>query len=106
MTNPEFITMIERYHKPAQNVKIKAGYVLIGAAIIGVAYVAIKSSISKSKEIRQLKDFTSKNLESNKQLVSKNAMLENNLNQHVSIINSLNAEKKALLERLKSVSSI
>jgi hypothetical protein len=106
MTNPEFITMIERYHKPAQNVKIKAGYVLIGAAIIGVAYVAIQSSISKSKEIRQLKDFTSKNLESNKQLALKNAMLENNLNHHVSIINSLNAEKKALLERLKSVSSI
>ena len=107
MTNTEFLTMIERFHKPAKNVKIKAAYVLVG---IGIAYFAIKSSVTKSKEIRQLKDATSKNHESIKNLTSRSAMLEHDLQQNESIIESLNKDKKELTAKLdeakiKSVSS-
>lgn len=100
MTNPEFLTMIERFHKPAQNVKIKATYVLIGIGLIGVAYFAIKSSTTKSREIRQLKDASSKNFESIKHLTSKAAMLEHDLQQKESIIESLNKEKKELAAKI------
>ena len=110
MTNPEFLTMIERFHKPAKNVKIKAAYVLAGIGIIGIAYFAIKSTVAKSKEIRQLKDATSKNHESIKNLTSRSAMLEHDLQQNESIIESLNKDKKELTAKLdeakiKSVSS-
>ena len=110
MTNQQVWTMVERFHKPAQNVKIKAVYVMIGIGIIGVAYFAIKSSTTKSKEIRQLKDATSKNLESIKNLTSRSAMLEHDLQQNESIIETLNFEKKELTAKLdeannKSVSS-
>ena len=100
MTNPEFLTMIERFHKPAKNVKIKAAYVLIGIGLIGVAYFAIKSSTTKSKEIRLLKDSKSKNLESIKHLTSRSAMLEHDLHQNESIIETLNIENKELTAKL------
>jgi len=90
MTNPEFLTMIERFHKPAKNVKIKAAYVLVGIGIIGIAYFAIKSSVTKSKEIRQLKNLT-----------SRSAMLEHDLQQNESIIESLNKEKKELVAKIE-----
>jgi hypothetical protein len=92
--------MVERYHKPAQNVKIKAAYVLIGIGLIGVAYFAIKASTTKSKEIRQLKDASLKNLESIKNLTSRSAMLEHDLQQNESIIESLNKEKKELAAKI------
>ena len=101
MTNPEFLTMIERFHKPAKNVKIKAAYVLVGIGIIGIAYFAMKSSVIKSKEIRQLKDATSKNLESIKNLTWRSAMLEHDLQQNESIIESLNKEKKELVAKIE-----
>lgn len=100
MTNPEFLTMIDRFHKPAKNVKIKAAYVLVGIGIIGIAYYAIMSSVTKSKEIRQLKDARSKDLESIKNLTSKAAMLEQDLQQNESIIESLNKEKKELAAKI------
>ena len=100
MTNPEFLTMIERFHKPAKNVKIKAAYVLIGIGLIGVAYFAIKASTTKSKEIRQLKNATLKNLESIKNLTSRSAMLEHDLQQNESIIETLNIENKELTAKL------
>ena len=100
MTNQQVWMMVERYHKPAQNVKIKAAYVLIGIGLIGVAYFAIKSSTTKSKEIRLLKDSKSKNLESIKHLTSRSAMLEHDLQQNESIIESLNKEKKELAAKI------
>lgn len=100
MTNQQVWMMVERFHKPAQNVKIKAAYVMIGIGLIGVAYFAIKASTTKSKEIRQLKDATSKNLESIKNLTSKAAMLEHDLQQNESIIESLNKEKKELAAKI------
>ena len=105
MTNPEFLTMIERFHKPAKNVKIKAAYVLVGIGIIGIAYFAIKSSVTKSKEIRQLKDDTSKNHESIKNLTSRSAMLEHDLQQNESIIESLNKEKKELVAKIEKANN-
>ena len=92
--------MIERFHKPAQNVKIKAAYALIGIWLISIAYFAIKSTVTNSKEIQQLKDVTSKNLESIKNLISKAAMLEHDLQQNESIIESLNLDKKELTAKL------
>ena len=100
MTNPQFMTMVERFHKPAQNVKIKATYVIIGIGLISVAYIAIKASTTKSKEIRQLKDATLKNLESIKNLTSRTAILENDLQQNETIIETLNIEKKELTAKL------
>ncbi len=100
MTNEEVVAMVERFHKPAQNVKIKAAYVLVGIGLIGVAYFAIKAASIKSKENRQLKDVTSKNLESIKNLTSKTAMLEHDLQQSESIIETLNIEKKGLIAKL------
>jgi len=110
MTNEQVMAMVERFHKPAQNVKIKAAYVILGVGIIGIAYFAIKSSVTKSKEIRQLKDATSKNHESIKNLTSRSAMLEHDQKQNESIIESLNRDKKELIAKLdeannKSVSS-
>ena len=110
MTNEQVVAMVERFHKPAQNVKIKAAYVLVGIGLIGVAYFAIKAASIKSKEIRQLKDVASKNLESIKNLTSRTAMLEHDLQQNESIIESLNRDKKELTAKLdeannKSVSS-
>lgn len=100
MTNEQVVAMVERFHKPAQNVKIKAAYVLVGIGLIGVAYFAIKAASIKSKEIRQLKDVASKNLESIKNLTSRTAMLEHDLQQNESIIETLNIEKKALIAKL------
>lgn len=100
MTNEQVVAMVERFHKPAQNVKIKAGYVLVGIGLIGVAYFAIKAASIKSKEIRQLKDVTSKNLESIKNLTSRTAMLEHDLQQNESIIDSLNRDKKELIAKI------
>ena len=100
MTNEQVMAMVERFHKPAQNVKIKAAYVILGVGIIGIAYFAIKSSVTKSKEIRQLKDATSKNHESIKNLTSRSAMLEHDLQQNESIIETLNFEKKELTAKL------
>jgi len=105
MTNQQVWMMVERYHKPAQNVKIKAAYVLIGIGLIGVAYFAIKSSATKSKEIRLLKDSKSKNLESIKHLTSRTAMLENDLHQNESIIETLNKEKKELVAKIEKANN-
>jgi len=110
MTNEQVVAMVERFHKPAQNVKIKAAYVLVGIGLIGVAYFAIKSSTTKLKENRQLKDTASKKDESIKNLTSRTAMLEHDLQQKESIIESLNRDKKELTAKLdeannKSVSS-
>ena len=103
MTNQQVWLMVERFHKPAQNVKIKATYVLIGLCITAIAYYAIKSSVTKSKEIRQLKDTTSKNQESIKNLTSRTEMLEHDLQQNESIIESLNNEKKELTAKIDNV---
>ena len=100
MTNEQVMVWIERFHKPAQNVKIKAAYVMLGMGIIGIAYYAIKMSVTKSKEIRLLKDSTSKNLESIKNLTSRSAMLEHDLQQNESIIETLNIENKDLTAKL------
>lgn len=105
MTNPNFMRMIEGYHKPAHNVKIKAGYVFFGLGLIGVAYLAIKSSTEKSKEIKQLKDFTSKNLESIKILSSKTEMLAYDLQQSESIITSLKNENKNLTVKIEKANN-
>jgi predicted RNase H-like nuclease (RuvC/YqgF family) len=105
MTNEQVMVWIERFHKPAQNVKIKAAYVILGVGIIGIAYFAIKSSVTKSKEIRQLKDATSKNHESIKNLTSRSAMLEHDLQQNESIIESLNKEKKELVAKIEKANN-
>jgi len=105
MTNEQVMVWIERFHKPAQNIKIKAAYVIIGVGIIGIAYFAIKSSVTKSKEIRQLKDATSKNHESIKNLTSRSAMLEHDLQQNESIIESLNSDKKELTAKLNEANN-
>ncbi len=103
MTNQQVMWMVERYHKPAQNVKIKTTYILIGLGIIGVAYVAIKSSITMSKEILELRGNKLKNLESIYNLTSKTAMLEYDLQQNESIIETLSNERKSLLAELHKV---
>lgn len=100
MTNQQVWMMVERFHKPAQNVKIKATYVLIGIGLIGVAYFAIKSSTTKSKEIRYLKDILTNNHETINSLTSRTAMLEYDLGQKVSIIESLTYENKDLIVKL------
>jgi peptidoglycan hydrolase CwlO-like protein len=100
MTNQQVWMMVERFHKPAQNVKIKAAYVMIGLGIIGVAILAIKSSTTKSKEIRYLKDILTNNHETINSLTSRTAMLEYDLEQKVSIIESLNKEKKELAAKI------
>ncbi len=105
MTNQQVWMMVERYHKPAQNLKIKAAYDLVGIGIIGIAYFAIKSSVTKSKEIRQLKDATSKNHESIKNLTSRSAMLEHDLQQNESIIESLNKEKEELVAKIEKANN-
>ena len=105
MTNPDFLTRIERFHKPAKNVKIKAAYVLAGIGIIGIAYFAIKSTVTKSKEIRALKDASSKNLDSIKNLTSKTAMLEHDLKQNESIIETLNKEKRELVAKIEKANN-
>ena len=105
MTNEQVMVWIERFHKPAQNVKIKAAYVMLGMGIIGIAYYAIKMSVTKSKEIRLLKDSTSKNLESIKNLTSRSAMLEHDLQQNESIIESLNKEKKELVAKIEKANN-
>jgi len=105
MTNQQVWMMVERFHKPAQNVKIKAAYVMIGIGLIGVAYFAIKASTTKSKEIRQLKDATLKNHESIKNLTSRSAMLEHDLQQNESIIESLNKEKKELVAKIEKANN-
>jgi len=97
--------MVERFHKPAQNVKIKATYVLIGIGIIGVAILAIKSSTTKSKEIRYLKDILTNNHETINSLTSRTAMLEYDLEQKVSIIESLTFENKDLIVKLDNASN-
>jgi hypothetical protein len=100
MINQEVMWMIERYHKPSQNVKIKTIYLLMGLGLMVVTYYAIKSSITKSQEIQELKDCTSKNLESIHTLTSKTAMLEYDLEQNESIIETLSKERKSLLAEL------
>ena len=100
MNNTEFFNMIDRYHAPAKNVKIKTIYIFAGIALIGVAYFAIKASTTKSKEIRQLKDASLKNLESIKNLTTRSAMLEHDLQQNESIIESLNKENKELAAKI------
>ena len=105
MTNEQVMAMVERFHKPAKNVKIKAAYVILGVGIIGIAYFAIKSSVTKSKEIRQLKDARSKNHESIKNLTSRSAMLEHDLQQNESIIESLNSDKKELTAKLNEANN-
>ncbi len=105
MTNPQVWMMVERYHKPAQNVKIKAAYVLIGIGLIGVAYFAIKSSTTKSKEIRYLKDILTNNNETINSLTSRTAMLEYDLEQKVSIIESITHENKDLTVKLDKASN-
>jgi hypothetical protein len=97
--------MVERFHKPAQNVKIKATYVLIGIGIIGVAILAIKSSMTKSKEIRHLKDILNNNNKTINSLTSRTAMLEYDLEQKVSIIESLTFENKDLIVKLDNASN-
>jgi hypothetical protein len=97
--------MVERFHKPAQNVKIKATYVLIGIGIIGVAILAIKSSTTKSKEIRYLKDILTNNNETINSLTSRTAMLEYDLEQKVSIIESITYENKDLTVKLDKASN-
>jgi uncharacterized membrane protein YvbJ len=105
MTNEQVMAMVERFHKPAQNVKIKVTYVIIGIGLIGVAYFAIKASTSKSKEIRELKNAKSKNLESIKNLTSRSAMLEHDIQQNESIIESLNSDKKELTAKLNEANN-
>jgi len=105
MTNEQVMAMVERFHKPAQNVKIKVTYVIIGIGLIGIAYFAIKASTTKSKEIQQLKDATSKNHESIKNLTSRSAMLEHDLQQNESIIESLNMEKKELVAKIEKANN-
>jgi hypothetical protein len=97
--------MVERYHKPAQNVKIKAAYVILGVGIIGIAYFAIKSSVTKSKEIRHLKDILNNNNKTINSLTSRTAMLEYDLEQKVSIIESLTFENKDLIVKLDNASN-
>jgi hypothetical protein len=94
--------MVERFHKPAQNVKIKTAYVLIGIGLIGVAFFAIKSSKTKSKEIRQLKDILDNNHKIINSLTSRTAMLENEIEQKELIIDSLTNEKRALIEQVNT----
>ena len=105
MTNPQVWMMVERFHKPAQNVKIKAAYVMIGLGIIGVAILAIKSSTTKSKEIRHLKDILNNHNKTINSLTSRTAMLEYDLEQKVSIIESLTFENKDLIVKLDNASN-
>jgi hypothetical protein len=105
MTNQQVWMMVERFHKPAQNVKIKAAYVMIGLGIIGVAILAIKSSTTKSKEIRYLKDILTNNHETINSLTSRTAMLEYDLEQKVSIIESITYENKDLTVKLDKASN-
>lgn len=105
MTNQQVMWMVERYHKPVQNVKIKTTYILIGLGILGVAYIAIKSSITMSKEILELKDCISKNLESVHSLTSKTEMLEYDKQQNESIIETLSKERKSLLAELNKATN-
>jgi hypothetical protein len=86
-------------------VKIKATYVLIGIGIIGVAILAIKSSTTKSKEIRHLKDILNNNNKTINSLTSRTAMLEYDLEQKVSIIESLTFENKDLIVKLDNASN-
>ncbi len=101
MTNQQVISMVERFHKPAQNFKIRSSYVLFGLGIIGVAYFALRSSLEKSKEIRHLKNFTTKNLETIKKLTTRSEMLEYDLQQNESIMRSLKIENKDLLSKIE-----
>jgi len=105
MTNPQVWMMVERFHKPAQNVKIKTGYVLIGIGLIGIAYFAIKASSTKSKEIRHLKDILTNNQKTINSLTSRTTMLEYDLEQKVSIIESLTFENKDLIVKLDNASN-
>ena len=104
MTNPQVWMMVERFHKPAQNVKIKAVYILAGAALFTIAFIAVKASIEKSKEIQQLKADSSRKNETINSITSKNNMLEYDQSQHLSIIETLNSEKKALSDQLNATS--
>jgi hypothetical protein len=106
MTNPEFITMIERFHKPAQNVKIKAVYLLAGATLFTIAFIAVKATIEKSNEIQQLKADSSRKNETISSLTSKNNMLEYDQSLHLSIIETLTAEKKVLNDKLKADTNV
>lgn len=105
MTNQQVWMMVERFHKPAQNVKIKATYVLIGIGLIGVAYFAIKSSTTKSKEIRHLKDILTNNQKTIRSLTSRAEMLEYDLEQKVSTIESLTYENNELIVKLDKASN-
>ena len=102
MTNPQVWMMVERFHKPAQNVKIKAAYVMIGIGLIGVAILAIESSTTKSKVIRQLKDILDNNQKTIKSLTSRTSMLENEIEQKELIIDSLTNEKRALIAQMNT----
>jgi len=106
MTNSEFVNMIERFHKPAQNVKIKTMHLLAGAALVTIAIIAIKATIEKSKEIQQLKADSSRMNETINNLTSKNNMLEYDQSLHLSSIETLTAEKKALNDKLKADSNV
>lgn len=106
MNNTEFFNMIDRYHAPAKNAQIKTIYILAGIALIGVTYFAIKASTTKSKENRQLKDLTSKNLESIMKLTSKTAMLEHDQKQKESIIEALKNENKDLTAKIDKANNI
>lgn len=105
MINKEFLTMIERFHKPAKNIKIKATYVLAGIGIIGIAYFAIKSTVTKSKENQNLLNENSKNLEKIDQLNSRTAMLEYDIQLNESTIEALNKEKRELIEKIEKANN-
>lgn len=102
MTNPQVWMMVERFHKPAQDVKIKAVHVMIGLGIIGVAILAIESSTRKSKVIRQLKDILENNHKTINSLTSRTAMLEYDIEQKELIIDSLNNENRELMAQVKT----
>ena len=106
MTNQQVWTMVERFHKPAQNVKIKTMHLLAGAALVTIAVIAIKATIEKSKEIQQLKADSSKKNETINNLTSKNNMLEYDQSLHLSSIETLTAELKALNDKLKADSNV
>jgi len=106
MTNQQVWTMVERFHKPAQNVKIKTMHLLAGAALVTIAVIAIKETIEKSKEINQLKVDSSNKNETINSLTLKNNMLEYDQSLHLSIIETLTAEKKVLIDKLKTNTNV
>jgi len=106
MINPEFIKMIEHFHKPAQNVRVKTTHILVVAALATVAIIAIKATIEKSKEIQKLNADSSRKNETTNGLTSKINMLEYDQSLHLSSIETLTAENKALNDQLIANSNV